>query len=167
MSDPLNDQGNDELSRGRANLEVVKQYLQAIERGAPFDEVGSYFTEDVVQREFPNRLVPAGATRGLKELAEAAARGRSVVSAQRYEIDSAIAVGDDVAIEAKWSATLLIPSAASPPAASSPPASASSSTSATAALPRRTTTTASIPGRAFPPPRFSRRTSLLSFARNA
>lgn len=99
----------DELTRGQANLEIVKQYLRAIERGAPFEEVGSYFTPDVVQREFPNQLVPSGATRGLKELAEAAARGRAVVGAQTYDIQSAVAVGDSVAIEARWTATLLIP----------------------------------------------------------
>lgn len=35
-----------------------------------------FFAEDVVQEEFPNRLVPNGATRDLAALKEAAARSR-------------------------------------------------------------------------------------------
>lgn len=99
----------DDLTEAGKNLRIVRRYLEAIERGAPFEEVGSYFAPDVVQREFPNQLVPAGATRGLAELAEAAARGRNVVSSQRYEIRSAIAMGDRVAIEARWTGVLAVP----------------------------------------------------------
>ena len=99
----------DAWNEGHKNLRVVQEYLQAIERGAPFEEVGAFFAPDVVQREFPNQLVPQGATRGLQELAEAAARGRKVVTSQRYEVQSAIAVGDRVAIEARWIGVLAVP----------------------------------------------------------
>ena len=92
-----------------ANLEIVKQYLAAIEEGRPFDELRRFLTDDVVQREFPNQLVPKGATRGLAEMAEAAARGRKVVTAQRYDIQSAIALGDRVALEVRWTGTLAVP----------------------------------------------------------
>jgi ketosteroid isomerase-like protein len=91
------------------NLEIVKQYLASIESGAPFDEVAKYLAADVVQTEFPNRLVPDGATRRLPELAAAAASGRKVVSAQRYEIRNAVAQGEHVALEVKWTGTLAIP----------------------------------------------------------
>ena len=94
---------------GERNLQIVQEYLRTIERNAPFDEVAAYFAPDVVQREFPNRLVPDGATRGLAELAEAAARGRNVVTSQRYEVKSAVASDDRVAIEARWVGVLAIP----------------------------------------------------------
>jgi ketosteroid isomerase-like protein len=100
---------SDPLTEGRANLAIVKAYLRAVEHGAPFEEVRTFFTDDVVQRELPNQLVPNGATRRLPELAEAAARGRTVVTAQRYDIQSELAAGDRVAIEARWTGTLAIP----------------------------------------------------------
>ena len=93
----------------RDNLQIVLEYLRSIERGAPFEEVAEFFAPDVVQREFPNQIVPAGATRGLKELGEAAARGRNVITTQRYEVQSALAGGDQVAIEARWIGVLAIP----------------------------------------------------------
>lgn len=92
-----------------ASLQVVRDYLAAIERGEPFEVVGRFFTDDVVQEEFPNRLVPNGATRDLAALADAAARGRNVVTAQKYEVLNAIADGNRVAIEARWTGTLAIP----------------------------------------------------------
>ncbi|HEX8617703.1 MAG TPA: nuclear transport factor 2 family protein [Thermoanaerobaculia bacterium] len=98
-----------ELTEGLRNLEVIRRYLQAIERGAPFEEIAEYFTPDVVQREFPNRLVPDGATRDLEQLRQAAARGKDVVVSQRYEVRSALAVGGRVAIEATWIGVLAVP----------------------------------------------------------
>lgn len=103
------DTADEQLKQGVRNLEIVREYFRAIERGAPFEEVGAFFAPDVVQREFPNQLVKDGATRGMAELAEAAARGRNVVTAQRYEVQSALAVGDRVAVEVRWTGTLAIP----------------------------------------------------------
>ena len=42
-----------------------------------------------MQREYPNRLVPEGATRDLAALLAGNQRGRSVLSGQRYEVGSA------------------------------------------------------------------------------
>jgi ketosteroid isomerase-like protein len=94
---------------GEANLEIVKRYLQAITDGVPFEELKEFFAPDVVQREFPNRLVPTGATRDLAALAEASARGRKVVTRQRFDVKSAVAVGDRVAVEVGWRGTLAVP----------------------------------------------------------
>ena len=68
-----------------SNLDVIREYFGAIERAGSFEEVAHFLSPDVVQREFPNRFVPGGATRGLKELREAAERGRAVIQSQRYE----------------------------------------------------------------------------------
>ena len=102
-------EASDAVARGQENLELVKRYLEAIESAAPFDEVEQYLAPDIVQTEFPNQLVPKGATRGLPELGAAAASGRKVVSAQRYEIRNAVALGEHVALEVTWIGTLAIP----------------------------------------------------------
>jgi hypothetical protein len=80
--------------------------LRAIETGAPSD---TFFAPDVVQREFPNRLVPNGATRDLGGLREAAERGKKVVTEQHYEVVSAVEQGDRVALEVIWTAKIAIP----------------------------------------------------------
>lgn len=98
-----------DIRAGEENLEIVRSYLAAIERAAPFEELRELLSEDIVQREFPNRLLPNGATRGLAEIAEAAARGTSVMSRQRYEILSAVALRDRVALEVLWVGTLAVP----------------------------------------------------------
>jgi ketosteroid isomerase-like protein len=89
------------------NLEVARRYLESV--GQPNAATLSFFTEDVVQVEFPNRLVPEGATRDLAGLREAAVRGSKVMTAQRYEVLNAVASGDQVAVEANWIGTLAVP----------------------------------------------------------
>ena len=96
------------------NLENAKRYLRAIEDGVSFEEVASYFTPDVVQREYPNQFVREGAERGIQQLREAAERGRNVITSQHYEIRNAIANGDWVALEVTWSAVMAVPVGAIP-----------------------------------------------------
>ena len=50
-----------------------------------------------------------GARRDLAQLREAGERGEKVVESQRYEIRTAIASGDTVALEVEWTATLKVP----------------------------------------------------------
>jgi ketosteroid isomerase-like protein len=91
------------------NLDTARAYLAAIEGGATGEALARWFTPDVVQEEFPNRLVPTGARRGLQELLEGAERGQKVMSAQRYEVLSAIASEERVALEVQWTGTVAIP----------------------------------------------------------
>ena len=91
------------------NLQTVRRYFDAIERDAAFEEIAEFFTPDVVQIEFPNRLVVDGARRDLAQLREAGERGRKVVESQRYEIRTAVASGNTVALEVEWTATLKVP----------------------------------------------------------
>lgn len=92
-----------------ANVQTARRYLEAIARGAPWEEMTAFFTEDVVQEEFPNRLVPGGARRSLRDMEEASARGRTVVAAQRYDVRNVVAGGDQVALEVLWTGTLTVP----------------------------------------------------------
>jgi ketosteroid isomerase-like protein len=91
------------------HLNFIRRYLAAIERGATGDALAAFFAPDVVQEEFPNRLVPNGARRDLGAILEGAERGQKVLSAQTYAIISALAEGDRVALEVIWTGTLAVP----------------------------------------------------------
>lgn len=89
-------------------LRLAREYLDSIGKA---DELGGlrFFTDDVIQVEFPNRLLPNGATRDLAALRDAAERGRKVMTAQRFEVVNSIASGEQVAVEAIWTGTLAVP----------------------------------------------------------
>ena len=91
------------------NIALARRYLQAIESGSTGADLASFFTSDVVQEEFPNRLVAQGARRDLNAVLEGAARGQQVIARQRYEVRNALATGDQVALEVVWTATLAVP----------------------------------------------------------
>jgi ketosteroid isomerase-like protein len=95
-------------TRDLTNLETARQYLAAIQRGATGDALAQFFVPDVVQQEFPNRVVPNGKRRNLAEMLEGAERGQKILSAQRFEIRSAVATGDRVILEVLWVGTLAI-----------------------------------------------------------
>ncbi len=92
-----------------SNLNLVRRYLEALEGGMPVAAVGDFFTPDVVQEEFPNRLLPQGARRGIAELKAAAERGGKVMSAQRFTLLHAVASEDHVAVEVQWAGILAVP----------------------------------------------------------
>jgi ketosteroid isomerase-like protein len=101
----------------RSNLELARQYLAAIESASAFDSSADplrFFAPDVTQIEYPNQFVPKGATRDLAAILEASERGRKVVRAQRYEVHSALAYADRVALEVLWVGTLAVPVGALP-----------------------------------------------------
>jgi ketosteroid isomerase-like protein len=85
---------------------IVQAYLKAIEdRGDSL----AFFTEDAVQEEFPNALIPEGARRTIEELRAANARGRGVLSSETYEIVTLVETGDTVACEVLWRGVLAVP----------------------------------------------------------
>ena len=45
--------------------ELTRSYFAALERGVTGDELAAFYHSDVVQEEFPNRLLPNGAKRDL------------------------------------------------------------------------------------------------------
>jgi ketosteroid isomerase-like protein len=91
------------------NLETVRRYLTAIEQGATGAALAAFYAPEVVQEEFPNRLVVNGARRDLAAILEGAERGQKVISAQTYEIRNAVEQGNTVALEVLWTGTLAIP----------------------------------------------------------
>jgi ketosteroid isomerase-like protein len=93
----------------QANLQTARQYLAAIELGATGDALERFFTPDVVQEEFPNRLVASGARRDLAAILDGAVRGQQVMRSQHFEVRQALATEDRVALEVLWTGTLAIP----------------------------------------------------------
>lgn len=90
------------------NLSRARDYLAALERGATGDDLAGFFTPDVIQEEFPNRLTPNGARRDLAALLDGAARAKNVIARQHFEILNELAENDTVVLEIQWSATLAI-----------------------------------------------------------
>ena len=88
------------------NIDIIRRYFDAIETGVSPEELTEFFTPDVIQEEFPNRLLPHGAQRELKQILEASKRGKQVLQSQRFEIIHAISEGDEIALEARWTGTL-------------------------------------------------------------
>ena len=97
------------------NAEVVRAYIDAINADADNETLRGFFAPDVVQREFPNRLVPAGATRDLAALMQAADRGRAVVARQTFEVHDIVSEGDRVAVEATWTGIMKVKLGSTPP----------------------------------------------------
>ena len=93
----------------RSRTDIAKTYLAALEAGATGDALAAFFTDDVVQEEFPNRLVPAGVRRDLAALLDGAVRGQKVMRAQRFELLGAVENGDTVALEVQWTGTVAVP----------------------------------------------------------
>jgi ketosteroid isomerase-like protein len=89
-----------------SKADLVRAYLKAIEQRR--DTLG-FFTDDVVQEEFPNALVPTGARRTLDDLKAAAERGRGVLQSETYEIISLCETGERVAAEVLWRGVLAVP----------------------------------------------------------
>ena len=97
------------MSMEADNLAAARRYIAAVQSGATGDALAAFYAEDVVQDEFPNRFTPNGARRDLRAILEAADRGARVMAAQRYEIDTALASGNFVALEVRWTGTLAVP----------------------------------------------------------
>src|SRR5689334_3291407 len=91
------------------NLATACRYLESIERHAPAEEIASFFAPDYVQEELPNRLTPNGARRNLQDILDASARGRQVMTAQRYEVLDSVVQGERVVLEVQWTGTLAVP----------------------------------------------------------
>ena len=90
------------------NLEIAKRYLATLEQMGDCNALAEFFSPDVVQEEFPNRLVPTGAKRDLATILDSCERGKNVLSEQRYEIKNAVVSGDFVIMEVLWTGKLAV-----------------------------------------------------------
>jgi ketosteroid isomerase-like protein len=93
----------------RSNQALIRDYLTALEHGQVGEALGRFFTEDAEQVEWPNRLNPHGGRSDRATLLARSEQGRHVLSSQRYEVESELARGEGVAVEASWVGTLATP----------------------------------------------------------
>jgi ketosteroid isomerase-like protein len=91
------------------HLTIARRYLAALENGATGDALAAFFAPDAVQEEFPNRLTPHGARRGVADLLAGAERGKQVMSHQVYTVVNEVTCNDTVVLEVLWSGTLAVP----------------------------------------------------------
>jgi ketosteroid isomerase-like protein len=97
---------NTPTSQEDRNLATVRAYFAAIERGVASDSLESFYAPDVIQEEYPNRLMPHGARRDLDAIREAAARGKELMRSQQFELLSVLARNHTVVAEAQWIGTV-------------------------------------------------------------
>lgn len=92
------------------NAETVRRFLAAMEQSAESPAaaaaLSAYVAPDAIAVEFPNRLTPKGARRDMDAMRQAGERGRAVCPTQRFVVRSIVAVGDLVAVELEWIATV-------------------------------------------------------------
>jgi ketosteroid isomerase-like protein len=91
------------------NLNRVRDYLAALERGDSGESLRVFFADDMQQIELPNRLNPKGQQSDLAGMLARSQQGKKVLRSQRYETVSAIAQGERIATEAIWTGVLAIP----------------------------------------------------------
>lgn len=90
-------------------LAIAVQYLRAIEADRSVEELTNYYAESVEQIEYPNRLIPQGASRNLNDLKEGFLRGKKLLTSQTYDIQKSYVVGNTVILGTIWTAKLAIP----------------------------------------------------------
>lgn len=80
----------------------VRAYIAAVEGGAVGEDLAAFYHPDVVQHEFPNRLVPNGMQRELDDILRGAESGSNLMERQIYDIHTITEVGDRVILEYTW-----------------------------------------------------------------
>lgn len=90
------------------HLAFLRRYLDAVGRMAAGAELAAFYTPDVVQEEFPNRITPKTARRSLADILEGAERGRKLMARQEFKILNAVISGDTVVLEADWTGWLAL-----------------------------------------------------------
>ena len=91
------------------NLDAqTRRYFEALNDGTVGKAPMTFYAPEVIQQEFPNRLMPNGAVRDLAGIREAAEKGRLVMEDQTFEILTLVIQGNSVAVEFLWSGVALV-----------------------------------------------------------
>lgn len=88
------------------HVRLALRYHEAVARLAVPEELREFLHPDMTHSQLPNALFPAGADRDLAETLAASSQARTLLTTQHYEVVNAVASGDQVALEVKWSGTL-------------------------------------------------------------
>lgn len=96
------------MSQGQLER-LARAYIAAVEGGAVGDDLARFYHADAVQDEYPNRVNPMGARRGLDDILSAAAAGQRTLSRQMFDVHTLTEAGDRVVFEATWTGWLAQP----------------------------------------------------------
>jgi hypothetical protein len=89
-------------------LERVLEFIRVLESGGGGAGIRPFLSEGFVVTEAPHLLAPEGSTRTLDGVLAGADQSRQVVENQKFSIRRTTCEGGRVAVEADWSATLLM-----------------------------------------------------------
>ena len=96
---------NTPVSEPTSNFDVARHYLHALSSAAAPTDRARFFHEDVTEEEFPNLMLPVGATRDLQAIFAARSRAELPWRDQRFELRGATGGGSQVAMEVGWTGT--------------------------------------------------------------
>ncbi|MFP5311658.1 MAG: nuclear transport factor 2 family protein [Actinomycetes bacterium] len=92
----------------RSPLDHVMAFIRVLEAGGGAAEIRPFLSESFVLTEAPHLLAPEGSTRTFEEVLAGAEQSREVVQDQHFTIRRTTSEGGRVAVEADWSATVLM-----------------------------------------------------------
>jgi predicted ester cyclase len=90
------------------HVALLHRYLNALESFASPDALREFFTPDVIQHEFPNRLFASGREHDLAAMMTAAEKGPTLLARQKYVLKKVVAENDELAAEIEWSGVLKV-----------------------------------------------------------
>lgn len=90
------------------NVELVRNYMKALQDGEAGDALRRFFTQDVRQIEMPNQLNPRRQESDLEHILQRSLQGKQILKRQQYEIVSEMAQEERVAVEARWTGILAV-----------------------------------------------------------
>ena len=88
-----------------SNLDLARQYLEALSSSLSPAEITRYFHKDATEEEFPNPFLPEGAARNLDGIVDARMVAQAHWTRQRFEMRGATSGGSQVAVEVLWVGT--------------------------------------------------------------
>lgn len=87
-------------------IAIAKALHAALEAGKHGDDLRHHFTPDATTTEHPNLVRPAGGTRSLDQMLADSAAGARLLAEQRYEVRSAVEVGELAILRLTWTGTI-------------------------------------------------------------
>lgn len=90
-------------------LQVAKNHLKDLAEGKSGADLAVYFSKDIEQIEFPNRLNPKGAKSDYSTMLERSEKGKKILIRQEYNIQKEYVSANTVILEVNWIGVFSIP----------------------------------------------------------
>jgi hypothetical protein len=90
-------------------ISIIEAYFAEIEQGISAESFSKFYTDDALQIDFPNLMVPNGLTQAVSELQYSTTKSKGVLSSQKVDILRYFEVGNTLIVEASWTGTLALP----------------------------------------------------------